>query len=72
MKVTIPKEPEKAKTFELCEREDISMLEVVKQYEEYTVRAKNKLYAPHMLDKINSRIRWLEKRMAKEYLKKHG
>lgn len=69
MKLTIPKEKEKPKTFELCEREDISIEQVVKQRAEILKHMENKGWAPHIVEKLNLRLRWLNDRIVEEYLK---
>lgn len=69
MKLTIPKEPEKAKTFDLCEREDISIKQVVKQRAEILKIMENKNWVPHVVEKLNLRLKYLDGRIVEEYLK---
>lgn len=69
MELKIPKEPKKAETYELCQREDISIGEVVKERAGLVEIRKNKNWAPHVLEKFELRMRYLDGRIVEEYLK---
>jgi len=71
MKLAIPKRPEKPKEFELSDKTDLSIDEVVKERSDLMEIAKAP-WTNFVLEKINNRIRFLNDRIVQEFLDNYG
>jgi len=70
MKLKVPEVVKKAKTYDLCQREDLGISQVVKERKELLEMMKNPNWAPHVVEQFNLRMKYLDSRIVEEYLKK--